>query len=54
MFASPFGIDKISHLKPRQFATTQLAINDDVEQRDIAEVACDFEAGPDCPDLLRS
>lgn len=52
-FTNALGFDQIGNSEFDQVATAQLAVDCDVEQRDIAQVPCEFEPRTDCPDLFR-
>jgi hypothetical protein len=43
----------VSDLEAHQVAATQLAINGEVEQRQLASPLSNFEADSDRPDVLR-
>lgn len=44
--------NEINDLQPDQITGSQLAVYRQVEQRQIAHIASEFEPGADCPDLL--
>ena len=50
--AHPVSVDQIGDLESDKVATPQLAIDRQIEHRQIPEVASQFEPGPNGPDLL--
>jgi len=52
-FADPVSCDKIGHFQSDEIATPQLAVEREIKQRQVPEIARKFEPGTNGPDLLR-
>ncbi len=53
-FAHLISVYEVAHLETYQIASTQLAIDRDIKERQISQIVCQFETRSDGPDLFGS
>jgi hypothetical protein len=53
-FANLIGVYEVAHREAYHFAPAQLANNRGIDERQISQIACQFEVRSDCLDLFTS